>query len=241
MQVTPSDPVRLYGSTTPLAQPFEAAAVEVRMVGSIGRLHLHGLGLQSADGAVLSVRAFDKVKYQPIYVDQTSVLLENMAARPRLSVVGEVSPANGATSSARLHELAWDPGRQAIVEGLSAEAIAQGGGGTSVGEVRLLEYLPDRIVALAELSAPGYVILADRFDEGWRAYVDDAEVPIARANGVERLVAVPAGTHIVRFSYVPFPLYLGIGVSAIAGLAWLGVLVAAVTATIRLRRAASSA
>jgi hypothetical protein len=107
-----------------------------------------------------------------------------------------------------------------------------------VCEVHLLEYLPERIVIQAEMTAPGYVILADRFDDGWRAYVDDAEVPIARANGVERLVAVPAGSHVVRFSYAPFPVYVGVGISAVAGLAWLGMLVTALVSAVRLRRVA---
>ena len=61
-QSTPGEPVRLYGSTIPLTQPLDAVAVEVRMVSSIGRLHLHGLGLQSADNAVVSLRALDKAK-----------------------------------------------------------------------------------------------------------------------------------------------------------------------------------
>jgi hypothetical protein len=248
---TSSDPVRLYGSTMPLAQPYETVAVEVRMRSSAGRLHLNGLGLHSADNTVVSVRALDKAKYRPLYEDQTSVLLENTAARPRVSVVGEAIAVNGPTTAARLHELAWDPGRQVVVEGLSPEAIAQGGAAESacpdpslvgagyggVCDVRLLEYLPGRIVAQADLTAPGYVVLADRFDEGWRAYVDDVEVPMARANGVERLVAVPAGSHVVRFSYAPFPVYLGLGVSVVAGVGWLGLLIAALVNAIRRRRA----
>jgi uncharacterized membrane protein YfhO len=84
------------------------------------------------------------------------------------------------------------------------------------------------------------VILADRFDDGWRAYVDDVEQPMARANSVERLVAVPAGTHTVRFRYEPFPVYLGLGTSAVAGLAWLAVVIAALAAAVRPRRGARS-
>jgi hypothetical protein len=60
---------------------------------------------------------------------------------------------------------------------------------------------------------------------------------MARANGVERLVAVPAGSHVVRFSYAPFPVYLGLGVSVVAGVGWLGLLIAALVNAIRRRRA----
>jgi hypothetical protein len=248
-QTTGGAPIRLYGSTIPLGQPFETVGIEVRTVTPVGRLHLHGLGLQAVDGSSFSVRAFDKVKYRPLVQDATSVLLENTAARPRISVVGEVIVANGATTADRLHELAWDPRQQAVVEGLppaevrpalpaperSEGSAANGSSGVAelVGEARLLEYTPSRIVAQTDLTAPGYVILADRFADGWRAYVDGANVPLARAHGVERLVSVPAGSHVVTFRYAPFALLLGVGISAIAVLGWLGLLVVLVGAVHR--------
>lgn len=224
---TPAAPVRLYGSTMPLAQPVEAVAVEIRTVIPTGRLHVYGLGVYAADNTVYSVRAADKAKYSLLAEDATAILLENTAARPRVSIVGDIVASPGGTTAERLHDLAWNPQQQAVVEGLPPEAIITGTAGAPVGEARLLEYTPTQIVVQADLPAPAYLILADRFDEGWKAYVDDAEVPIARANGVERLVAVPAGSHIVRFSYAPFPLLLGLGISAIAVIAWVGLLLVA--------------
>jgi hypothetical protein len=193
-----------------------------------GRLHLFGLGLHDENNVVASVRPLDKAKYRLLYQDATTTLVENTAARPRVSIVGEVLPADGTTTADRLHALAWDPSSQAVVEGLRADdlrAPASSSTSGSIGEARLLTYTPTEIVAQAEMTAPGYLILADRFDDGWRATVDDHEVPVARANGVERLVAVPAGSHVVRFSYAPYPVYLGLVISGIAALAWLGVLV----------------
>ena len=57
------------------------------MVSPVGRLHLHGLGLLTAQHTPVSVRALDKIKYRVIYADQTSALLENSAAHPRVSEV----------------------------------------------------------------------------------------------------------------------------------------------------------
>lgn len=224
------DPVRLYGSTIPLTQPFDAVAVEVRTVATVGRLHLFGLGLHDEQNVVASVRPLDKAKYRPLYEDPTTMLVENTAARPRVSIVGEVLVATGPITSDRLLELAWDPTNQAVVEGLRAEDVRPPGSSSMVGpagEARLLTYTPTEIVVQADMAAPGYVILADRFDEGWRATVDDREAPIARANGVERLVAVPAGSHVVRFSYAPYAVYLGLAISVVAAVVWLGVLVMA--------------
>jgi hypothetical protein len=220
------DPFRLYGATVQLPQPFDAVTVEVRAVSPVGRLHLYGLGIRAADGTGFAVRALDKLKYVPMQQDGGVALLQNTAARPRVSVVGQVLTAPGAVTADSLHQLAWDPARQAVVEG-TPPAAANPADGTAPGEARLLSYMPTEIVAQAEMTTPGYLILADRFDEGWRAYVDDQRTTIYRANGVERLVAVPAGSHTVRFSYESFPLQLGVGISLAATVGWLGVVLLA--------------
>jgi hypothetical protein len=226
------DPFRLYGATIQLPQPFDAVAVEVRTLSPVGRLHLYGLGVRADDGTAFSVRALDKLKYLPVQQDGPLVLLQNMAARPRISVVGSVVPAPGQLTADGLHQLRWDPARQAIIEGLPPGSPAPGGTPDgpipdAVGEARLLVYTPTEIVAQADLTAPGYLLLADRFDEGWRAYLDDARVPIYRANSIERLVAVPAGSHTVRFAYEPYPLQVGIVVSVVAAVGWLALVLTA--------------
>lgn len=226
-------PVRLYGSTLPLTQPFETIAVEVRMLAPAGRLHLNGLGLRAPDSSVLSVRAIDKAKYRLLDQDPTAILLENTQARPRVSVVGEAIPANGPTTAARLTDLRWDPSRQVVVEGMPAADIHGSSTSGPVGEARLLESTPLRIEVQAEMAAPGYLILADRFDDGWQATVDGVDTPIARANGVERAVAVPAGSHHVTFFYRPFPILLGVGLTGVAALIWFGLLLTALAQGVR--------
>ena len=74
------------------------------------------------------------------------------------------------------------------------------------------------------MTAPGYLVVAERYDEGWHAYVDGAETTVARANGLAQAVAVPQGSHTVTFEYRPFPLMLGLGLTVVAALVWLGLL-----------------
>ena len=46
------------------------------------------------------------------------------------------------------------------------------------------------------------LILLDAYDQGWTATLENGEkTPILRANALVRAVAVPAGTHVVTFSY----------------------------------------
>jgi hypothetical protein len=56
----------------------------------------------------------------------------------------------------------------------------------------------------------GYLLAADAYAPGWRAFVDGEATPIAPANIAFRAVAVPEGRHEVRFVYRPWSTTLGI-------------------------------
>jgi hypothetical protein len=73
----------------------------------------------------------------------------------------------------------------------------------SVASVHVRERLPDRIVAETESDGPGYLVVVEAFDRGWRATVDDAPAAVQRANVAFRAVAVPAGRHRVALDYRP--------------------------------------
>lgn len=63
---------------------------------------------------------------------------------------------------------------------------------------------------------PGYLVLSDSHYPGWEATLDEAPVPVRRANAVMRAVRVPPGAHSVRFDYRPLSFRLGALVSALA-------------------------
>lgn len=79
-----------------------------------------------------------------------------------------------------------------------------------------LEYEPDRIVLQLETETPGLLFLADSFYPGWKAFIDDKETPIYRANFAFRAVFVPEGDHLVRFIYDPQSFKIGTAVSFVA-------------------------
>jgi uncharacterized membrane protein YfhO len=68
---------------------------------------------------------------------------------------------------------------------------------------------------------PGLVVLGDLYYPGWRATVNGRAARVLRTNFVQRGVAVPAGDNVVRFTFRPGSLYLGIGMAlmSIAGIA----------------------
>ena len=88
--------------------------------------------------------------------------------------------------------------------------------GSDTGTVRIVSDAPERVVLESTASAPRLLVLADAYYPGWRASVDGAAATILKVDGVFRGVVVPAGMHQVRFWYVPLSFWLGCGVSVLA-------------------------
>jgi len=87
---------------------------------------------------------------------------------------------------------------------------------------RLAEEAPERLVAEVTASYGGLLVLTDVFYPGWIAEEDGRPLPILRADGFFRAVALPAGTHRVVFRYRPISVALGGALSAIATLVLAG-------------------
>jgi uncharacterized membrane protein YfhO len=64
---------------------------------------------------------------------------------------------------------------------------------------------------------PAVLILLDSFDKGWTASLENGTtLPILRANALVRAVVVPAGAHVVTFSYQT-PLLMAGALASLAG------------------------
>jgi uncharacterized membrane protein YfhO len=77
----------------------------------------------------------------------------------------------------------------------------------------------DREAALefqVDASGPGYLVVADAFYPGWRAWVDGTEQSVQRANFLFKAVAIPSGPSRVRLEYEPTKFVEGLRISSIA-------------------------
>ena len=112
----------------------------------------------------------------------------------------------------RLNSADFDPGRSAILARDPGSEIAR----AAHREVSVDEYDLQRIVLSAETDAPSLLVLSEiYYPAGWRAYVDDEEVEIHRANWILRSVFVPEGRHAIRFVFAPKTFTLGIWITAL--------------------------
>ena len=80
------------------------------------------------------------------------------------------------------------------------------------------------------------LVLSDTYYPGWRAFVDGQEQPILRGDLLFRVVAVPAGEHVVEFRFEPASVRIGLLVSALALLVVAAVLVLALAGARRFPR-----
>ena len=90
------------------------------------------------------------------------------------------------------------------------------------GTAHIASETPTRITISAQMETPGLVVLADRWDNGWRACYNGKPVPILRANYAIRGVIVPAGAGTLEFVYRPASFILGLWLAGFAALGLIG-------------------
>jgi hypothetical protein len=103
----------------------------------------------------------------------------------------------------------FDPSRDAVV---SPPAVAR----CSSGTVRAGAASAGRSSWEAEADGAGVLVVRESWSRGWRASVDGEPVPLRRANGKHRAVAVPAGHHRIELWYEAPGLRGGALLSAVA-------------------------
>ncbi|HEV8715143.1 MAG TPA: YfhO family protein [Candidatus Binatia bacterium] len=75
-------------------------------------------------------------------------------------------------------------------------------GPTHEGTATIERYAPEAVRVRVDTPQPAVLILLDSFDKGWTASLENGTtLPILRANALVRAVVVPAGAHVVTFSY----------------------------------------
>ena len=75
-----------------------------------------------------------------------------------------------------------------------------------------------------DAAVPCYLFVSDVHYPGWRAFVDDEEVELLRANYAFRAVKLGPGAHTVRMEYVPLYFRIGLIFSA-AGIGLVALLI----------------
>jgi hypothetical protein len=150
-----------------------------------------------------------------VYSDGRVMVFENRAVQPRIRIVHEVSAVESQKAAYSSIALAAKRGRHAHEVGLAEKIVlepdesgrqgpAVSGRVTPEEGVRLIHGSdPDRLSIEATLNSPGYVVIADSYHPGWRAWLDGRPATIHPANLLFQAVYVPAGDHSLELRYEP--------------------------------------
>ena len=62
------------------------------------------------------------------------------------------------------------------------------------------------------------MVLTDIYYPGWKAFIDETETKIYRADGLVRAIFIPEGQHTIEFVYQPESYYNGIIISLVSAI-----------------------
>ncbi len=120
----------------------------------------------------------------------------------------------------------WDPARQVLVSEKIAGTTPSPSSATS--EASITQYAPKHITVKTRSTAPGILLLNDRWHPDWKVTVDGQSAPLLRANFLMRGVSVAAGDHTVEYRFDPPHQTLWVSLAAVAtGLLLVGILILA--------------
>lgn len=136
-----------------------------------------------------------------------AVVFEPLPQQGRVHLVGETVAAHSAEHALELLVSgAIDLGTQVILESQPAERNA----GSGVGHILALDdSRPTSLSISLDMQGQGWLVVADTWYPGWKAYLDGSVVEIHRANYLFRAVSVPIGEHLIEFNYEPLSFRVG--------------------------------
>jgi hypothetical protein len=179
----------------------------LRMAGVTRVVSLHAQGFEE----LALVRAVAGLFPEPIRVFAVPDPL------PHAYAVAGHRPGDGVAGLGVLLDPSFDPRREVVLpEGPGAPV--EDPADAPIGTVRVVERRADRVRLEADLARPGYVVLLQTFDPGWRAAVDGRPAGVLPANVVFCGVRVGDGRHVVEYVYRPRPLYWGLATAGASGL-----------------------
>ncbi|WP_145215662.1 glycosyltransferase family protein [Gimesia alba] len=129
------------------------------------------------------------------------LILENTNPIPRAFLTGKTKPLNPNEPSKQIVDSIANV--QPRDEILMSQDLLPAGKRQTYQAAEILKATPNQLQIMAELDAPGYLVLSDIFYPGWSARVKTADLPVLPADFSLRAIPLPAGKHQILLSYEP--------------------------------------
>jgi hypothetical protein len=154
-------------------------------------------------------RQFPKPQATQIFAGDHFYVYRLGRVAPRAYFATHVKPVDN-EATIQSHELPdFDRTREALVDQdtvgqLNSGLIAPDTTGAASGQVTMEGYSDNNVRLGVTTDRDGLLVLHDLYYPGWEATVDGVRVPVVKANILFRGVEVPAGSHVVEFTFRPF-------------------------------------
>ncbi len=168
--------------------------------------------------------------FVPVFDEDSALdVYLNTNAQPRIHLIYTAhTVASGEAAFGAIHAPSFDPQGAVVLDSSSAQPAPpalDGEGVDAAGERNLFytAYSPEDFAVVAVTPAPAYLVFAEVWYPGWRAWVDGVEAPIYRANFAFRAVflATP-GEHTVIMRFQPATFQWGMAITLLTFLGLLG-------------------
>lgn len=144
-------------------------------------------------------------------------LFENLSVLPRFFLVNKVKQVISDLEVTELVERRAISFRDTAIVSEPVTGLGAAGDGDA-GVVKLIDYQPDSLRLSVRTPQAAFLVLAENFYPGWRAWVGGVPVEIVRADIAFRGLVVPAGTHEVEMRFQPVILPVSLAISVVTAL-----------------------
>lgn len=150
-----------------------------------------------------------ETNYRMVFKDKSSAILENPNSLDRTYLAKQIQTvSNQEIENIFMNDKKFDP-RKTVLLSKDLKVLKVSG----TGKVSILHYSPNIIKVKTDMVSEEILVLADQYEEGWKAEIDGKETPISPANLIFRAIKIPAGSHEVVFSYWPKSFDTGLKIS----------------------------
>ncbi|MEP7198286.1 MAG: YfhO family protein, partial [Chloroflexota bacterium] len=172
-------------------------------------------------------------KFTPVFDGDPAVTIyRNTKALPRAFMVYQAQAvANGDEAFAALTTSGLDPMKTIVIEENSNSSpradVARGiipnpNRQPSTFNVQVTTRSTNSLDLAVTTDADGWLFVGETFYPGWRATVDGNDAPVLRADYLFRAVRVSAGTHTIKMVFDPWSWKVGVGLTGLGVIGWLG-------------------
>lgn len=145
-----------------------------------------------------------------VYEKKDGIVMKNDNVMPKAFFADSLVYANTAKQALLDLNKNFDPHKYAIVQSKNPIPVKP----DSSASVKVTTYRPRKISLTTNRTTKGFLVLSEiYYPAGWKAYVDGKEVPIHETDFVLRGIAVPAGKHVVTFTFNPKSYTVGIKIA----------------------------